>query len=276
MMRTKNSKRSFPFNKLPYDIIENIIRFSIKNTSLTLRGSQLIFVNRLFAKISIPYIWEHLYLGEPAQRIIFNILSTPTEELMFNYKSLVQRITICPISISYMNTGGLLKTLEIVQNLFSSPTSQPLVGISIEDKLSFCHVCHVGKEITWNQIANKLLIWKGLKEFTLDSNHSAFNDDLLSVLLPILAPFVDKDQKIHGGLQKISLSGSNFTDQGIIQHVIPYVKDTLIEFSAGYKGTNPTNNITGLSIMELIKNCKKLVKISLEGINLNDSDFLQH
>src|SRR5437867_3547932 len=107
MIRTKNSKESFPLTKIHYDIIENIIRNSIKNTSSTLTGSQLIFVNRLFAKVSIPCIWKHLYLREPGQRIIFNVLSTSPEELTFDYKSLVRRITICPISISYMNTGGL-------------------------------------------------------------------------------------------------------------------------------------------------------------------------
>ncbi|CAG8491758.1 6764_t:CDS:1 [Funneliformis caledonium] len=272
MIRTKHSKRSFPFSKLPQDIIENIIRFSIKNTSTTLKGSQLIFVNRLFAKTSIPHIWKHLYLREPSQRIIFSILSTPSEELMFDYKSLVRRITICPISISYMNSGGLLKTLEIVRNFFTSP----LVAVSIEDKLSFCHVCHVGKEITWNQVASELLVWKGLKELTLDSNHSAFNDELLGVLLPNFAPFVDRQRRIHGGLQKISLSGVNFTDQGILQYVIPYAKDTLVEFSAGYKGVNPTNNITGLSILELLKNCKNLSRIYLEGVALSDSDFVKH
>ncbi|CAI2171436.1 14316_t:CDS:1 [Funneliformis geosporum] len=170
-----------------------------------------------------------------------------------------------------MRSGGLLKTLEIVQSLFTSP----LVSISIEDKLSFCHACHVGKEVTWNQVASSLLVWKGLKELTLDSNHSAFNDELLGVVLPNFAPFVDRQRRIHGGLQKISLSGTNFTDQGILRYVIPYAKDTLVEFSAGYKGVNPTNNITGLSVIELLKNCKKLQRIYLEGVDLNDSDFIQ-
>lgn len=271
MIRMKNSSKKFPITKLPYDIIELIIRVAIKNTSSTLTGSQLIFVNRLFAKISIPYIWKHLYLMEPEERIIFNILSTSPDKLMFDYKSFVRRITICPISMSNMNSGGLLKTLEILQNLFSS---QPLIGISIDDKLNFCHICHVGKEITYKQVAKNLMIWKGLKELKLDSSHSSFNDDLLGELLPHFSLLVDKRKGIYGGLQKLSLSGSNFTDQGILQHVIPHVKDTLIEFNAGYGGMNPTENITGFSILELLKNCKKLERIYLEGVDLNDSDFI--
>jgi hypothetical protein len=271
MIRMKNSSKKFPLTKLPYDIIELIIKMSIKNTSSTLTGSQLIFVNRLFSKISIPYIWKHLYLIEPEERIIFNILSTSPDKLMFDYKSFVRRITICPISMSNMNSGGILKTLELVQDLFSS---QPLIGISIEDKLNFCHICHVGKEITTKQISINLTTWRGLKELKLDSSHSSFNDDLLGELLPNFSFLVDKRKGIHGGLQKLSLSGSNFTDQGILQHVIPHVKDTLIEFRAGYEGMNPTNNITGFSILELLKNCRKLERIYLEGVDLNDSDFI--
>ncbi|RIA78798.1 hypothetical protein C1645_795377 [Glomus cerebriforme] len=272
MIRIKNSTRKFPLTKLPYDIIENVIKISITNTSTTLTGTQLMFVNRLFAKISIPYIWKHLYLIEPEERKIFNTLSTLSENLMFDYKSFVKRITICPISMSFMSSGGLLKTLEIVKQLFST---QPLIGISIEDKLDFCHICHVGEEITFNQVSKDLLTWKGLKEFQLDSSHSSFNDDLLGELLPNFAPSIDKVKGIHGGLEKISLSGSNFTDQGILQHVIPHVKDTLIEFNAGYEGMNSTENITGFSILELLKYCKKLERVSLEGVDLHDSDFIK-
>ncbi|GBC07844.1 hypothetical protein RclHR1_07720008 [Rhizophagus clarus] len=267
----KNSSKRFPIAKLPYDIIENIIKVSITNTSLTLSGSQLIFVNRLFAKISIPYIWKHLYLIEPQERKIFNTLLTSPDELMFDYKSFVRRITICPISMSNMNSGGLLRTLQIVQALFSS---QPMIGISIEDKLNFCHICHVGKEITTNQVSKNVTTWKGLQELKLDSSHLSFNDDLLGELLPNFSLLVDKRKGIYGGLQKLSLSGSNFTDQGILQHVIPHVKDTLIEFNAGYGGMNSTENITGFSILELLKNCRKLERIYLEGVDLNDSDFI--
>src|SRR5581483_6459285 len=127
------------------------------------------------------------------------------------------------------------------------------------------------------QVAKELLSWKGLEEFSLDSDHSAFDDDLLGELIPNFAPFIDKRkgiQGIYGGLQKLSLNGSNFTDAGILHHVIPHVKDTLIEFKAGHGGVNQTDNITGFSIFELLKNCKKLERMYLEGVTLNDSDFV--
>ncbi|CAG8802785.1 18403_t:CDS:1, partial [Gigaspora rosea] len=58
---------TFPLIKLPFDLITNILSFLIKHQDSKVHGSNLIFVNHLFAKAAIPYIWSHLYLKEPTQ-----------------------------------------------------------------------------------------------------------------------------------------------------------------------------------------------------------------
>ncbi|CAG8528436.1 3540_t:CDS:1 [Cetraspora pellucida] len=246
--------KTFPLINLPFDLIANILSFLIKHQNSKVHGSNLIFVNHLFAKAAIPYVWSHLYLKEPSQRNIFNILQTPPSKLMFNYRTMVKTITICPISISNMKSGGLLRTLELVQNILPN-----ISGLHVEDSLSFCHVCHVGKEATTEQVAD-LIAMNHLDKLMLDSDHSAFNDDLLEI--------ITKDSH----LKHMSINGSNFTDDGVLNHVIPNLKNDLVEFSAGFGGMNPVS-LTGNSILALLEYCPNIRRMSLDGVNLNDSDF---
>ncbi|CAG8482399.1 42517_t:CDS:1 [Gigaspora margarita] len=246
---------TFPLIKLPFDLIANILSFLIKHQDSKVHGSNLIFVNHLFAKAAIPYIWSHLYLKEPTQRNIFNILQTSPTKLMFNYRMMVKTVTICPISISNMKSGGLLTSLELVQNILPNITS-----LNIEDRLSFCHVCHVGKEATTEQVADLICNKKDLDKLMIDSDHSIFNDDLLEIIT----------KKSH--LKHLSINGSNFTDDGILNYVIPNLKNDLVEFSIGFDGISPVE-LTGKSVLAILEHCPNIRRMSLEGVNLNDSDF---
>jgi len=136
-----------------------------------------------------------------------------------------------------------------------------LKALHVEDRLFFCHVCHVGKEATTKQVA-QFLCRRGLKQLKIDSDHAAFNDELLETVAPGLT----------GTLRHLSLNGSNFTDDGILDHIIPHLQDDLVEFSAGYGGINPVS-LTGCSVLALLENCPNLKRLSLEGLHLNDSDF---
>ncbi|CAG8618961.1 20481_t:CDS:1 [Dentiscutata erythropus] len=245
---------TFPLIKLPFDLIANILSFLIKHQDSKVHGSNLIFVNHLFAKAAIPYVWSHLYLKEPTQRSIFNILQTSPSELMFNYKTMVKSVTICPISISNMKSGGLLTTLELVHSVLPNITS-----LHIEDRLSFCHVCHVGKEATTEQVAD-LICKNDLDKLIIDSDHITFDDKLLEIITK------------NSHLKSLSINGSHFTDAGILDYVIPNLKNDLVEFSIGFGGINPVA-LTGKSVLAVLEHCPNIRQMSLEGVNLNDSDF---
>ncbi|CAG8549957.1 5212_t:CDS:1 [Diversispora eburnea] len=251
---------TFPLSKLSFDLLVNILSFSIKHEGSKVINSQLIYVCRFFAKAAIPLVWKHLYLQEPTQRKIFKVLQTcltsPSHKLLFNYQFMVKRVTICPLSIS--NINGLLQTLELVKNNLPN-----LSSLNIEDKLSLCHSCHFSKEATTDQLADLLLHFsKNLNELCLDSDHSTFNDELLEVICPRFS-----------NLRKLSINGSNFTEEGILEYVIPNLKNNLIEFSAGRGGISP-NCLTGNTVLALLENCYQLKSLSLEGINLSDNDFM--
>ncbi|CAG8455955.1 2555_t:CDS:1 [Racocetra fulgida] len=153
-----------------------------------------------------------------------------------------------------MKSGGLLTTLELVQTFLPN-----ISGLHVEDSLSFCHVCHVGKEATTEQVADLISI-NHLDKLMLDSDHYAFNDDLLEI--------ITKDSH----LKLLSINGSNFTDDGVLNHIIPNLKNDLVEFSAGFGGMNPVS-LTGNSVIALLEHCPNIRRMSLEGVNLNDSDF---
>ncbi|CAG8589471.1 1721_t:CDS:1 [Acaulospora morrowiae] len=246
----------FPLTKLPFDVIANVLSFSIKHQDSKVIGSQLIYVCLLFAKAAIPHVWKHLYLEEPAQRKIFSILQECPSKLMFNYQCMVKSVTICPVWISNMKSGGLLRTLDIIQSCLPN-----LTRLHIEDKLSFCHAYHLSKEATTEQLAD-LICKKDLKELILDSDHLVFNDELLEII-----------SEQSRSLQSLSINGSHFTDEGILEHVIPNLKDDLVEFSAGHGGINPIS-LTGNTVLALLENCPKLRRMLLEGVDLNDNDFI--
>ncbi|CAG8555749.1 17360_t:CDS:1 [Acaulospora colombiana] len=253
---TNMKLNTFPIAKLPFDLIENVLSFSIEHKGSKVIGSQLIYVCLMFAKAAIPHFWRHLYLEEPTQKKIFAILHGNPSKRMFNYHGMVKSVTICPVWISNMKSGGLLRTLDIV--LSNLPN---LTRIHIEDKLSFCHNYHLNKEATTEQLAD-LLCKKDLKELILDSDHLVFNDELLEIV-----------SSQSRGLKMLSLNGPHFSDEGIMEYVIPNLKDDLVEFSAGHGGINPIT-LTGNTVLALLENCPKLKRILLEGVDLSDSDFI--
>lgn len=247
---------TFPLSEISFDLLVHILSFTIKHENSKVINSQLIYVCRLFAKAAIPLVWKHLYLQEPTQRKIFGILQSPKPS--FNYQLFVKKVIICPLSISNMKSGGLLQTLELVKDNLPNISS-----LHIEDKLSLCHSGHFSKEATVEQLADSLSHYsKNLTELSLDSDHTIFSDELLGIICPQLSK-----------LQKLSISGSHFTDEGILAYVIPYLRDHLIEFSAGHGGINPIC-LTGHTVLALLENCHRLKRLSLEGVNLSDDDFM--
>ncbi|CAG8518326.1 3873_t:CDS:1 [Ambispora leptoticha] len=252
------SKIIFPLSKISFDLLENILSFVIKHEDAQVFEAQVLYVNRTWARAAVTHIWSHIYIIEPTQQhTLLYVLRSSPDQLMFNYRAMIRSVTIYPVSISNMKPGGLLRSLKVLRENLPN-----LKKLHVEDKLSFCHVCYVGREATTAQIG-KLLCVKGLKELKLDSNHWTFNDELLEIMMPAMT----------GGLNRLSLNGENFTDEGIIEHVIPNLKDDLIEFSAEHRGLNPVS-ITGRSILAILSDCRNLKRMSLEGIYLHDQDFL--
>ncbi|CAH1765430.1 12774_t:CDS:2 [Entrophospora sp. SA101] len=62
-MQSKN-KSPFPLSKLPFDILENITSIIIKHERFKVIGSNIIFINRTFAKAAIPQVWKTIYIYE--------------------------------------------------------------------------------------------------------------------------------------------------------------------------------------------------------------------
>ncbi|CAG8848406.1 8730_t:CDS:1, partial [Gigaspora margarita] len=58
----------------------------------------------------------------------------------------------------------------------------------------------------------------------------------------------------------------------ILNYVIPNLKNDLVEFSIGFDGISPVE-LTSKSVLAILEHCQNIKKISLEGINLNDTDF---
>ncbi|KAG9300200.1 hypothetical protein G9A89_002646 [Geosiphon pyriformis] len=255
---TKTATTVFPLNRLPFDLLENVLSFLIKHEDTQVFGVELLYVNRNFARAVVPHIWNHIFIVEPTQYHLSTILKSPIEKLMFNYPAMIRSVKICPVSISDMKPGGLLRSLKILSDQLPN-----LKRLHIEDKLSFCHVCLVGKEATTIQVAALISSMKKLKELNIDSNHDIFNDSLLAFIAPTMTD----------NLTRISLSGGHFTDKGIVETIIPALKHKLVEISAGLGGINPVS-ITGSTVISLLTECTQLRRMSLEGLHLHDKDFL--
>ncbi|CAG8480009.1 4501_t:CDS:1 [Paraglomus brasilianum] len=248
---------TFPLASLPFDVLTHILSFAVNpSSSSPAVSSSLALVSRTFFYASIPHIWNHIYIQEPTYKILFSILHTPVEKLMYDYRKLVKSVTVCPVSISRMKPGGLIGVLEMVNEVLTEVRE-----INVEDKLSFCHVCHVGGEATAQEVGSCLIPAKPLLSLRLDSDHTSFSDDLLCMISSSLT-----------SLKKLSLNGINFTDEGIIEYAIPAVSRTLEEINIGV-GISGKAIITGRSVVELLSSCYKLRSMTLEGCDLTDQDF---
>ncbi|CAJ0849717.1 6074_t:CDS:2 [Entrophospora sp. SA101] len=185
-MQSKN-KSPFPLSKLPFDILENITSIIIKHERFKVIGSNIIFINRTFAKAAIPQVWKTIYIYEANER---------------------------------------------------------------EDKVI-------------NKLTRILFKRKGLKELILDSNHSSFNDLLLKK--------ISRKKSFIKDIKRLSLNGTNFTNKGIINYIIPLLKDdnynktsNLTEVTIGYDGIYPCANITSKSIIHLLLDSAEITNSPLQ------------